>query len=182
MILSLCSFKRNNWRINGTQENARNTDIPDFSSTMVPLPATYEAACISPRNNSTTLHMFSRYSVQILVTEKITGDVTTSCGNNALSSLRASTTDLRSTRLRADCVRAVPPTLSHRFNSHRITRGHLRHDHQLDRLHPLLVRVGVIRGDCVLATGDYIQPTFAASFRTIARFSKFAKYAHNDEM
>lgn len=42
------------------KERAQYYDIPDFSST-VPLPATYEAAFVSPRNN-TTLHMFSRYS------------------------------------------------------------------------------------------------------------------------
>lgn len=63
----ILSFKHSKLHLNGMQEGA-NINVPDFSSTMVPLPATYEAAFVSPSNN-TTLHMFSRYSAQILVTK-----------------------------------------------------------------------------------------------------------------
>lgn len=91
---------------------------------MVPLPAAYEAAFISPRNNSTTLHMFSRYSTQILVTEK-DYDVTTSRGDRTLAQ-HPPTQHNRSAVNSPTSRLCSPPTLSHHFNSHRITRGHLR--------------------------------------------------------
>lgn len=64
IILSYIFIQTQSLRLNGTHRDraTHNSDIPDFSSTVVPLPATYETAFISPRNNNTTLHMFPRYS------------------------------------------------------------------------------------------------------------------------
>lgn len=130
-----------------------NSDIPDFSSTVVPLPATCETAFISPRNNNTTLHMFPRYSSRKYSSRKKLRPTSREYVHFSLRNFEHDRIYRRFSR------RGVPESLSHRFQS----LADSRHSHQLGRLHPLLLQIGDIRSD------DLYVPRTARFFGTICK-------------